>query len=176
MRLFSTLFLRCALKNNNLLFLFSSYYLNHNLHPIVILFLFVQNHPAFPDLLQALWDRGFTLCYKEKFRQAATIGSNVVTLDMRADMPGTSGHVETMMAFTEDLDQEQDHAPQCRCADTALTSSGESGALLPPAWPTSLRLSTSPRSIGCYRTGCPRQWNLSTVLPRVLPRVPTSAT
>ena len=39
MKSFSTLFLRCALKNNNLLFLLSSYNLNHNLHPIVILFL-----------------------------------------------------------------------------------------------------------------------------------------
>ena len=37
-------------------------------------------------------------------------------------MPGKSGHVRTMMAFTEDLDQEQDHVPEC--IDTALNFFG----------------------------------------------------
>ena len=97
--------------------------MNHHLHPIVT-HLFIQNHPAFPDLLQTLWDKGYTLCYKEKFRQATNVGSNVLTLDMRADMPGKSGHVKSMIAVTEDLDQEQDHVPECKCADTALNFFG----------------------------------------------------
>ena len=43
--------------------------MNHLLHLFVIS-LFIQNHPDFPDLLQLIWDMGYPLCYKEKFRQA----------------------------------------------------------------------------------------------------------
>ena len=42
--------------------------MNHLLHLFVIS-LFIQNHPAFHDLLQLIWDKGYPL-YKEKFRQA----------------------------------------------------------------------------------------------------------
>ena len=98
--------------------------MNHILHLFVIS-LFIQNHPAFHDFLQLLWDKGYTLRYKEKFRQASAIGSNVLSLNMRADMPGKEGHVKHMISVTEDLvEPEQDHVPECRCSDTSLNFLG----------------------------------------------------
>ena len=97
--------------------------MNHLLYLFVIS-LFIQNHPAFHDFLQLLWDKGYTLCYKEKFRQATTIGSNVLTLNMRADMPGKAGHVRSMISVTEDPEQEQDQVPKCKCSDNALNFLG----------------------------------------------------
>ena len=67
--------------------------------------------------MDLLWDKGYALCYKERFNLADFTGSNVLTLNMRADMPGSEANREDRMC--EDLCAHTGEA-NCKCAESAL--------------------------------------------------------
>ena len=77
---------------------------------------FFQDHPSFSRFLDLLWDKGYALCYKEKFNVAYLSGSSVLNL-MRADMPGSEAYREYRQRV--DLCTHTGEA-DCKCAETAL--------------------------------------------------------
>ena len=81
------------------------------------IYIFLQDHPAFPHLLDLLWDKGFALCYKEKFHLAYAAGSNVLNISMRTNMLGSDTQKEHLMS--EDLCTNTGKV-DCKCAEGAL--------------------------------------------------------
>ena len=77
-----------------------------------------QDHPGFPHLLDLLWDKGYALCYKEKFNVAYFSGSNVLNINMRADMPGSEAHREYRQH--EDICTHSRNI-NCKCSDSFLS-------------------------------------------------------
>ena len=67
--------------------------------------------------MDLLWDKGYALCYKEKFNLAHVAGGHVLTLNMRSDMPGSEANREFRMQ--EDLCTNSGTTP-CKCAENAL--------------------------------------------------------
>ena len=67
--------------------------------------------------MDLLWDKGYALCYKEKFNLAYVAGSNVLNINMRADMPGSEPHKEYRLR--EDLCSNTGNT-NCKCAEGAL--------------------------------------------------------
>ena len=82
-----------------------------------LFFSFYQDHPGFSQFLDLLWEKGFALCYKEKFNLAFALGSNTLTLNMRADMPGSAASRE----YRSSEDQCTNSATTiCKCAEGSL--------------------------------------------------------
>ena len=68
-----------------------------------------QDHPGFYHFLDLLWDKGFALCYN--------LGSNILSLNMRADMPGSVANREYRMSEDQCTNTA---AANCKCAEGSL--------------------------------------------------------
>ena len=71
--------------------------------------------------MDLLWDKGFALCFKDRFNAAFFAGTNNLTINMRSDMPGSEAsreyrQKEDLCTHTGDLN--------CKCAEGNLNFLG----------------------------------------------------
>ena len=92
---------------------------------------YYQDHPGFSKFVELLWEKGFVLCYKNKFNLAYNLESSHVNLNMRSDMPGNLASREMRMQEDQCLST---NSAICKCAEGSLDFlSSEWGPPPPPS-------------------------------------------
>ena len=115
--------------------------------------LILQDHPCFPFLLDLLWDKGFALCYKERFSAAYFAGTTNLTINMRTDMPDSDFRRECRL--NEDLSNHTGDL-NCKCAEGNLDFLGSEWGPPPSCYLNLKQVLFKPEVLAELEAGLPK--------------------